>query len=323
MVSKKQGGGGEPVSLEAFITSNWQILTIFGVFAGFTNYMNGLQNTILVTLGFLMTFIVELEILMLLLKIKNMSFLLRMFTVLSIAFIVIFAGFIYSNHLSSYFSAFGDEFQKSVNENRIFYVRLIFCISVGIILLGLYSRIHQALVDVIREAAGEGTRIRAGVIATLAVVVLAAASFILIGSAPDESIAKVTTTTTTLEEVKCRPPERLVDGICCIDANLNDICDEVVSTTTTTVRKPQATTTTTTLPKALCFTNNDCGNQTIERICYKGDVYLQKSTPLCQRPGSADARCIVKTALEGQTITSEASPHEKCTGRCVDGVCVD
>ena len=72
-------GDAQVVTLESFITRNWQILTIFGVFAGFTNYMNGLESTWLVTLGFLLTFIVELEILQLLFRIRNMSLLLKAF----------------------------------------------------------------------------------------------------------------------------------------------------------------------------------------------------------------------------------------------------
>ncbi len=282
------------VSLEEFITSNWQILTIFGVFAGITNYMSGLGSTWLVTSGVLLTFIVGLEILQLLLRIKNRSITLNAFTVLSVLFIVLFAGFIYSQHLSDMLEGFGLAVYPWVNQHHVLLLRTIFFASIMVVLLGLYRHLRSAVTAALKML-GRDKVIMAGFLST---VVLAAAGVVVLAflSLAPEGTVPAETTTTTLEAP--------------------------TTTTSSTTTSTTVTTTSSTLPPTACTTNSDCGNQTSERICYRGDVYVQVTTPLCQRPGTPEARCVYRTRLEGETIAQEATPEERCSHGCENGECI-
>ncbi|MFH1404295.1 MAG: hypothetical protein ABIH11_08515 [Candidatus Altiarchaeota archaeon] len=314
----------EAVSLEAFITSNWQILTIFGVFAGITNYMSGMENNWLVTLGFLLTFIVELEILLILLKTKNKSFLLKLFTILSAVFILIFAGFIYSNHLSSIFSGFEFMIYPIVNANRILLVRTIFLVSSMIIFLGLYRHLRSVFTLVLGVFANADRKLLALLLATLMFLTIAIGAYVWIGRA-DVDVTPTQTSTTLAQIELCTPPMTLVGGECCLDSDGDGTCDYgyYEPTTTSTASTSSTSSTASTIHVIACLTNRDCGNQTENRICYKGDVYIQQGTPLCQKPGTTEARCIYKTILLGETITQEANPYERCSRGCKDGECIE
>jgi hypothetical protein len=156
----------------------------------------------------------------------------------------------------------------------------------------------------------------------------------LFGLSSGEGESSEATTTTLL----CTRPYIQVGTDCCLDANSNNICDSdeeeettttpapttiqttttVMATTTTTIQ-----TTTTTTIKIECHQNSDCGQSREERICYKGDVYLQRVTPKCQNPGKADAKCIESRRFVGQTFASEAKPVETCSPKtCQNGECV-
>ena len=312
----------ETVSLEVFITSNWQILTIFGVFAGFTNYMSALQDNWLVTLGFLLTFIVELEILQLLIKTKNKSFLLKTFTLLSVLFILLFAGFIYSNHVSDILSGFGVALYPIICRYKIFILRSIFFISIMTIFLGCYRHLRYIFTKALKLFGKSDKIILAGLLSSTLMISIA---FILIlwiilapaGTGPaEEAIVKP-----TLPE--CNEPYVRIGQECCKDLDDTGICDkyeEEIPEPTTTVTT-MLTTTSSTLTPIACRLNSDCGNQTLEKICYRNDVYIQKTTPICQKPGTQEARCVYRKALEGESITSEANPHERCSSGCEDGIC--
>jgi hypothetical protein len=307
-------GGSDAVSLEAFITANWQILTIFGVFAGFTNYLSSTENTWLITLGFLLTFIVELEILQLLLRIKNRSFLLSLFTMLSAVFILFFAGFIYSNLISNVFSGFGLAIYPLILENRVLLVRIIFLVSSLVVVLGVFSRLRSMLNETSKLPAG---RTKTLIVRFLAFIVFlgAVACFLWLYRPVNEPQAPAQTTTTTIAQ--CPDSLSRIGQDCCQDENADGLCDDKQEVTTTT-----AATTTSTQPDWVCTTNGDCGNQTQIRLCHNGDVYIQQTTPLCQKPATADARCVYKTSLAGETMTQEANPLERCSRGCKDGECI-
>jgi hypothetical protein len=314
-ISSTDAKKADTVSLEAFITSNWQILTIFGVFAGFTNYLSGTENTWLVTLGFLLTFIVELEILQLLLRIKNGSFLLKMFTLLSAVFILIFAGFIYSNLISTLFTSFGVAIYPLINENKGFLVRVIFFVSVLIVLVGVFMRMRATFETGLHPLFAGQNKVLLAMIIVLLVLVAALVSMWLNRAPPTVGPAP---TTTTIEAVSpCSLPLKLIGNTCCSDDDGNGMCDEPVTTTTS----PPPTVTVTLAPTIQCFTNSDCGNQTQTKICYEGDVYLQQTTPSCQKPGTPDSKCSYRTGLVGETITQKAAPFEHCSRACKDGIC--
>ncbi len=81
-------------------------------------------------------------------------------------------------------------------------------------------------------------------------------------------------------------------------------------------------TTTSTVARIECYVNGDCGGQREQRICYKGDVYLQRISPICRHPGTPQSTCVEKTTLVGQTLVSQATPAERCSNGCKDGVCL-
>jgi len=144
----------------------------------------------------------------------------------------------------------------------------------------------------------------------------------------------------TVDETKelCPSPYIQVGSECCLDRDGNGICDKDETTATmaaettstavveTTTREAVTTTvaasTTTTGKQALCGKNSDCGIPREENVCVNGDVYVQQTTPQCQNAGSPAARCIMKTNLKGQTMTSSAVPSERCSEGCKDGKCI-
>jgi len=311
MVDVSSGSGKEEqktVSLQDFVTSHWQMLTIFGVFAGFTNYLSNTDNAGLITLGFLLTFIVELEILQLLLKIKNKSLILKAFTFLSVVFILFFAGFIYSNMVSDTLSGFGVTIYPIIMENRVWIVRIIFFISLLVVAISSYRHVRSLLFAVLPLLARVDRRMLAGF--SLALLVLVAATVIWLNRVPGGG-QSVSTSTTLPQIEQCRSPLVRIAGECCMDADNNTLCDELVI--------PVSSTTSTLIA---CSTNSDCGNQTQIRICYKGDVYLQQVTPICQKPGTPEVRCVYRTSLVGETITTAAIPVERCFKGCENGSCI-
>jgi hypothetical protein len=322
--------GSEVVTLEAFITSNWEILTIFGVFAGFTNYMSGVESEWLVTLGFFMTFVVELEILQLLLRIKNGSFLLRVFTLLSGVFIVVFGGFLYSKHLAGILSGFGVAIHPLVDKYRVYILRAVFFASAMIVLLGLYKYLRSIIRAVLKLVGGSTEMPSVKLFSTalvLAVALVLVLGFIL--APPGAGPAERSITTSTL--LACKEPLAIVQGECCMDFDKNGVCDKDEGASTT-LTKPQDIPNAAAIngtenaafnaSDAVCLMNSDCGNQTQIRICYQGDVYFQQQTPLCQKPGTPEARCVTKTILVGETLTQSAMPFERCNSGCKDGECV-
>ncbi len=289
------------VSLEAFIASNWQILTIFGVIAGITNYMSNVENTMLVTVGFLLTFIVELEILLLLIKTKNKSFLLNVFTLLSLVFIIIFAGVIYMNNLAEMFSDFGLAVYPVVSANKIIITRIILLIPVGVIILGIYKHIHQIASSISQILGSRNKRFFIGLFSAMIIITLMVGLVSLFTSNTEDTPVNATTTTSTIEP----------DTNSTIEPDTNSTIEPTTSSTTT-LSSPIA-----------CYTNKDCGNQTLTRICYRGNVYLQKNTPSCQKPGTPESKCNYKTGFEGGSITTEPNPVERCPKRCENGQCLD
>ncbi len=323
MASKVESDGGtdpkpaaEPVSLGTFIATNWQMLTMFGVFIGFTNYLSNTENKGLVTVGFLLTLLLELEILQLLLKIKNKAFLLKIFTLLTALFIIISAGFIYSSLVSTIFSGFGIAVIPFITENRTLILRSIFFASLIIIVIGLYNHLRALVNTASYLIPKKQTKLVARIAAVLACVAVMASLIWMIS--PDETQPMQTTTTIPQVE-ECAPPLKLIGEECCLDGNANGVCDGIETSTTSTTSS--TSTTTTTVPYIECMTNAECGNQTITRICYKTDVYLQQKTPLCQKPGTPEARCIDKIILVGETLTQGAVPEEVCPRGCKEGAC--
>jgi hypothetical protein len=149
-------------------------------------------------------------------------------------------------------------------------------------------------------------------------------------------------------EVSCESPYILVGKGCCLDENDNGVCDadeaeeettstmeepstleeetttsleETTSTVTSTTEAPAtsiARETTTTNPPATiaCTVNTDCGERVEKRICYNGDVYVQRNNPLCQRPGTPQSMCI-------QKLVMDTKPTENCGSlTCKNGECV-
>jgi hypothetical protein len=153
-------------------------------------------------------------------------------------------------------------------------------------------------------------------------------------------------------EEHCTTPDIQVGTGCCLDSNGNGMCDtdeaspqeesttsstleettttfEAATTTTATTSTTSSstsssstlalpTTTSTTMPKIACTVNGDCGQSVQERVCYQGNVYLRRTSPVCQNPGKTNARCIVK-------VVQDTNPTETCSGsdrHCIDGECV-
>ncbi len=138
----------------------------------------------------------------------------------------------------------------------------------------------------------------------------------------------------------CSPPYIQVGTDCCLDTDNNNICDSdddasgsegggddstpdttqppttnapatTMATSTTTIA-----TTTTTIKEIACTTNSDCGDRTEERVCYKGDVYIEITSPMCSKPGKTDAECKISKKLQGQSMISQPQPVEKCGSGC-------
>lgn len=90
-----------------------------------------------------------------------------------------------------------------------------------------------------------------------------------------------------------------------------------MSTTTSTTTTSTSTTTTSTTIMIACSVNLDCGNITELRVCNQGDVFLRRTTPLCQDPGTQYSKCVQKSSMA-------QSPKEKCPHPkvCKNGECV-
>jgi len=91
---------------------------------------------------------------------------------------------------------------------------------------------------------------------------------------------------------------------------------------TTTSSTTTTTTSTTTTLFIRCKTNLNCGEAREERICYKGDVYLQRVSWLCEKAGTPESYCVKKTGFVGQTMMNPAPPLEECGKGCLDGACL-
>ncbi|MFH1126219.1 MAG: hypothetical protein V1703_03770 [Candidatus Altiarchaeota archaeon] len=151
----------------------------------------------------------------------------------------------------------------------------------------------------------------------------------------DSIMGKKTTTTrvtTTTQARLCNPPYIQVGKDCCKDSNSNGVCDkdEVTTTTTTTststttsstttrITTTEPPTTTTTTLNIACTQNADCGTELRLKVCYTdGDIYWVTDFPVCQKPGTPEARCIIKRSgpavVTGQIISEKA---EDCPGSC-------
>ena len=136
--------------------------------------------------------------------------------------------------------------------------------------------------------------------------------------------------TTTTTEPSCPQYYATTSSGCCLDRDGNGVCDtdeattttvEMTTTTSTTsssTTSSSSTVTTSTTMAIACLTNGDCGDRQEERICYQGDVFIKRTSPLCSNPGKANARCISK-------IVIDTTPTERCEGssHCVEGECVN
>jgi hypothetical protein len=164
-----------------------------------------------------------------------------------------------------------------------------------------------------------------------------------------KSLASSGEASSSNQEAQCEKPYILVGSECCLDEGDNGICDSdeegqaeeqpqetpveeeeppttleaqpeetatsLVSTTATQAATSSTAQPTTTTVKVACSMNSDCGQRTEERICYQGDVYTQRLSPICNSPGTPAARCITKAV-------KDTNPTEKCTIHCVKGECV-
>ncbi len=318
-VSPGSGADGqEHVSFEAFIISNWQILTILGVFAGFTNYLNNTENSWLVAFGFLLTLIVVLEILQLLLKTKNKSFLLSAFTLLIAAFILIFAGFIYSKTLADTSSGLFGELYELAAQNSGLLTGVLFLLTAAVVFLGVYRRLRSSLARAPRMRLGVDTKVLAGIL-ILSLFLAVALAYVWFNHVPAEAPPHMTLAPMTSTS-GC--PEHLVrvGSVCCRDSDGDGLCDPDDTVTTTSV----TTTTATTLPAPVCSANSDCGNETQKRICQNKDVYIQRSIPTCDKSGTSEARCTYTLRpLGANPLTQEPVPYEKCQFGCVNGTCIE
>ncbi|MCX6694889.1 MAG: hypothetical protein NTU61_01140 [Candidatus Altiarchaeota archaeon] len=109
----------------------------------------------------------------------------------------------------------------------------------------------------------------------------------------------------------------------------SDICpltaspdSSTTSTTSTTVTSTSRSTSTSTTLGFKCRINNDCGEAHEENICYKGDVYVQKVSWLCEKARTNESYCVKKVSLVGQTMMNPADPFEECGSGCLDGKCL-
>jgi hypothetical protein len=135
-----------------------------------------------------------------------------------------------------------------------------------------------------------------------------------------------------------------VGADCCLDTDANAICDsdeQAETSTSTTITEETVTTedvpttepavtvspvpttsilqavTSTSLQKVSCSQNIDCGQRRQERVCYQGDVYLNRISPICSKPGTQESRCISK-------VVRDPNPAERCSGslsHCINGEC--
>ena len=152
----------------------------------------------------------------------------------------------------------------------------------------------------------------------------------LIESLLGGSEVTTTMTTTTL----CSSPYIQVGLECCVDLNYNQICDRdetttVVTTTTRVITTHRTTTvvditeiTTTTVTLIACTMNSDCGEQREVEVCYMGDVYLKRISPICKKPTTVDSYCIQLESWVGGSMMTEPSPIDDCRQGCKDGVCL-
>jgi len=146
----------------------------------------------------------------------------------------------------------------------------------------------------------------------------------------------------------CNPPYIQVGKECCLDSNVNGVCDKDETTettqatettqstqppqeqTTSTVKRETTTTSTTsisattTVPRTSCTKNSDCGETTKKRVCYNNDVYEQTNTPYCANAGKPQAEC--KTRASGIFVGSQLlAPLQDCDKTeqvCWNGECV-
>lgn len=149
--------------------------------------------------------------------------------------------------------------------------------------------------------------------------------------------------------VVCNPPYITVGKKCCLDKNNNRICDKdeagaarattvsarpvatttlsttsrAAATTITATTQPATTTTfTTSITQVTCSVNSECGAQTEKRVCYQGDLYLQRNSPICKKSGTPESYCIQKTSFVGASMTTQAKPIKICMNGCKDGDCL-
>jgi hypothetical protein len=134
----------------------------------------------------------------------------------------------------------------------------------------------------------------------------------------------------------CQPPYIPMGETCCLDKDDDGLCDSQqkkkniepsVTTsnplpTTTVITSSTTIQSTTTTVRIICRINSDCGEQIEELVCYRGDVYKQRITPVCKLPGTFHSSCIEKTTLVGQSLISKPRPIESCSQGCKNGKCL-
>jgi hypothetical protein len=142
---------------------------------------------------------------------------------------------------------------------------------------------------------------------------------------------------TTSSTQPCPESYIMVGSSCCLDGNGNGVCDNEEAETSTTEEPTTstlepttstapssttlssttstATTQSTTSSTMMCSANMDCGERIEERVCYNGDVYVKRTSPICSSPGTQKASCMTKVVMD-------PTPTERCGNQhCAKGKC--
>lgn len=164
------------------------------------------------------------------------------------------------------------------------------------------------------------------VIASLIFGILAGAYILvnvpgIIEAAPTRQAPQPTTTA----EIVCNTPYIRVGAGCCLDQDANSICDKdetwPKTTSTTSTSTTSTLTTSTVKPNVACTTNIDCGPETEQLVCINDEIYLKQESPLCYKPGTTYARCVVKVSGISD-VFGNPTPIERCSRGCTNGTCI-
>lgn len=125
------------------------------------------------------------------------------------------------------------------------------------------------------------------------------------------STSTTSTTTSSLEAIVCEPPYMRFGMGCCLDKNVNDICDsdevdEMISTTTTVVEFIR------------CKKDSDCGPTRIEYRCDANTLVKQTITNFCLDAGTYKSVCEPKAMDE---VINKCEPSEQCYIRGDNAYC--